>query len=245
MHSWILKVGFLILFCTSAFGSLDQNQVGSKSESPLESEKIKIENRSWTLSGEDEGIKTFRKDSTDDPIVSLRGEGVIDAPVAKVAQVLFDTSRATEWIDSLAETHVVKVLSDYVQVQYAHISTPPIIMKDREFVTRSSVHYNPKDKIIYVTTVPGDDSLVPPTDHIRGSLRGGFLMKPIEDGKKTFLITEMHGDPKGGVPKWIVNLFQAGWAKNTISSIRQQVKKPGIIEHPKVLEVMQKGAEVL
>jgi len=206
---------------------------------------IKIDDNRWARSGEVDGIKTFKKEVENDPIIALRGEGIIDASIAKVAQVIFDNSRAAEWVDSLADARVVKKISDYQQIGYAHVSTPPLIMKDREFVTLAGVHYNPQDKIIYVTLEPGDDSWVSPTNYIRGTIHGGYLLKSMENGKKTFLVTEMHGDPKGGVPKWIVNMFQAGWAKNTIRRIRDQVKKPDITEHLKVIEVMEKGEAIL
>jgi hypothetical protein len=206
---------------------------------------IEMDVKAWQESGESNGIKSYKREVANNPLIALRGEGVIDAPIAKVAQVIFDNSRATEWMDSLAETRIVKKVSEYAQVEYDHISTPPIIMKDREFVTLASVHYDPKVKTIYITLEPADDSLVPTTGYVRGTLRGGFLLRPLENGQKTYLVTEMHGDPKGDVAKWIVNLFQAGWARNTIERIREQVKKPSIIEHPKVVEVMQRGETIL
>jgi hypothetical protein len=206
---------------------------------------ISLDDKTWTHSGEGDGIKTFIKEAKNDPLIGLRGQGIIDAPIAQVAQVIFDNSRATEWVDSLADTRIVKKISDYEQIEYAHVSTPPIVLKDREFLTHASVHYRPKEKTIYVTLEPADNSLVPPTKYIRGTVNGGFLLKSIDDGKKTFLVTEMHGDPKGDVPKWIVNMFQGGWAKNTIERIRRQVKKPGIIGHPRVIEVMEKEETIL
>jgi hypothetical protein len=233
MNLGIAYIGLTWLVAVPAFASLEKTNF------------VNLEAKAWVGSGDADGIKTFIREIENDPIIGLRGEGVIDAPIAKVAQVIFDNSRATEWVDSLADTHIVKKISAYDQIEYAHVSTPPIILKDREFVTHASVHYNPQLKTIYVTLEPADDSLVPPTNYIRGALHGGFLLKPIANGQKTFLITEMKGDPKGDVPKWIVNLFQAGWAKNTIERIRAQVKKAGIIEHPKVIEVMEKGETIL
>jgi hypothetical protein len=233
MNLWILYTGLIVLVALPASASLEKPNY------------INLDDKSWVKSGEGDGISSFKRELENDPIIGLRGQGVIDAPVAKVAQVIFDTSRAAEWMESLADARVVKKVSEYEQITYSHISTPPIILKDREFVTHASVHYYPQEKTIYVTLEPADDSLVPRTNYIRGTVHGGFLLKPIENGQKTFLVTEMHGDPKGDVPKWIVNMFQTGWAKNTIERIRKQVKKPSIIEHPRVLEVMQKGETIL
>ncbi len=48
------------------------------------------------------------------------------------------------------------------------------------------------------------------------------------------MIVEIHADPKGSVPKWLVNLFQKGWPRNTIEGIRKQAAKADVKEHPVV-----------
>jgi hypothetical protein len=42
------------------------------------------------------------------------------------------------------------------------------------------------------------------------------------------LSIELHSDPKGWLPAWVVNLFQKDWARITIAGIRRQVKKPDL-----------------
>ena len=52
------------------------------------------------------------------------------------------------------------------------------------------------------------------------------------------MVAEIHADPKGSVAKWIVNMFQKGWPHNTITSLREQVKKPDIRDHAHLKEVL-------
>jgi len=39
-------------------------------------------------------------------------------------------------------------------------------------------------------------------------------------------------DPKGMIPKWMVNMFQKDWPLSTLRAIRLQVKKTDVFEHP-------------
>jgi hypothetical protein len=55
--------------------------------------------------------------------------------------VLVDTNRATEWIDRLVESRVVRQISETETIHYDHIGTP-IVMKDRDFVTRAKLEFD-------------------------------------------------------------------------------------------------------
>src|SRR5450432_275966 len=87
----------------------------------------------WEKFDEDDGIAVFRREVPGSAIIALRGEGVVNAPILRVASVLVDSSRATEWIDSLADTKVVRKLNDNEYIEWDHIVTP-VILKDRDFV---------------------------------------------------------------------------------------------------------------
>lgn len=192
----------------------------------------------WVRTGDDDGIASFTRDIPGSPIVALRGEGIVDAPIARVASVLFDYRRATEWIDSLEEARLVRMLGEHEFVEYDRAETPPIIMKDRDFVCHGRVDVDLVEQSLTMSLTPASDPAVPKTSkYVRGELSGFWKLKSIEGGKKTFVIAEMHGDPKGSVPKWLVNLFQKSWARSTINALRKQVAKPDIRVLPAVTAV--------
>jgi hypothetical protein len=182
----------------------------------------------WIQTSQDDDIITFKRDVPGSAIIALRGEGVIDAPLVRVASVLLDYKRATEWIDSLEETHVVRMLSATEFVEYDHNGTPPIIMVDRDFVCRGRIEVNVQQQTFIMNLWPTTDPAVPVGRYVRGTLRGYWKLQAIDHGTKTHVTAEMHGDPKGGVAKWLVNFFQKGWPRNTLESLRAQVAKPDI-----------------
>src|SRR4051812_35254452 len=76
----------------------------------------------WEQIADKEGVKVYRRSVPGSRLKSMRGVGVVDAPVRTVALVLLDDPRAPEWVDSLAESRVVRVLSPYEYVEYNHVA---------------------------------------------------------------------------------------------------------------------------
>jgi hypothetical protein len=191
----------------------------------------------WDKVGESDGIDVYRKEIPGDPVVALRGEGVVNAPITRVASVLLDESRSAEWIDSIVEAKLVKMYGPHEFLEYNHVGTP-FVLKDRDFLNRGKIEVDLKEKIMTVTLRSEEDAAMPPGKYVRGSLEGFWQLKAVDHGTRTYVIAEMHADPKGSVPKWIVNLFQKGWAHNTIESMRKQVAKPDIKVIPQVNEIL-------
>jgi len=196
----------------------------------------------WEKFGEEDGISVFRREVADSPIIALRGEGVVDAPILRVTSVLVDTSRSAEWIDRLAEVKVVRKLSENEHVHWTHVTTP-IVLKDRDFVYAVKLEFDPANKKVMLNYHSVYDSGAPKTDYIRGEFKyGTFTLTSIEGGQKTRVLAEVLADPKGSVAKWIVNLFQKSWAHKTIASLRRQVEKKDIVDQPRLKELLaQKG----
>jgi hypothetical protein len=119
-------------------------------------------------------------------------------------------------------------------IEYDHVATPPIL-KDRDFVCRGRLALDLANQTFAMLIEPTKDPAVPVNDdYVRGELRGFWKMQATAGGKKTYVMAEMLGDPKGSVPKWLVNLFQQSWAHSTLLSLRAQVAKKDIRIIPQV-----------
>ncbi len=195
---------------------------------------------SWEKVREDEGITVFRQEVPDSPIIAFKGIGVVSAPLARVISVVTDTPRTVEWMDSAAHARIVRKVSPLEQIIYTHIKSPPLI-SDRDFVTDAKGHFDATNKRFIVNIHSIVDAGAPPTSHVRGEiLHSSFVLTSIDGGRKTLVVTEIHADPKGSVPKWVVNLFQKNWPYNTIKNLRTQAAKPDIRESPELLALMAK-----
>jgi hypothetical protein len=182
----------------------------------------------WESVADKEGVKVYRRSEPGSPLKSMKGVGIVDAPVATVALVLLDDARAAEWVDSLAESRVVRMVTPHEYIEYNHVSMPwPV--HDREFVTHVSLGSDATTQTATIRSEPAPGNEVAPRPKIvRGTLASFYLLKAIDGGKRCELSIELHSDPKGAIPAWVVNFFQKSWALETIRGIRKQVKKPDL-----------------
>ena len=196
----------------------------------------------WEKIDESDGVLVFKQEVPGSDVIAFKGEGVINAPILRVGSVLVDVPRVPEWMDSVVEARTLRKASETEYIEYDHIETP-IVLKDRDFVTSNRLEVDVSAKQIRIITRSVEEPLAPKTSFVRGTiLSGRWVLTSIDGGQRTHMLTELHTDPNGSVPKWIVNLFQRGWAKNTIESLRKQVAKSDIQIHPQLkLELEKRG----
>jgi hypothetical protein len=182
----------------------------------------------WTPAGERDGIHIYRRESSEGGVVAMRGIGVVDGPLWKIASILLDTARAPEWVDNLKESRVVRRLSLDSYIEYNHVHMP-FIVKDRDFVSEVHIEVHPESRTFALVYRPADDAAVPATHNVRGDIVSGRIQAvSIVPGRQTELTAEVQADPKGFLPTWIVNFFQRNWPLTTFAAIRRQAAKGDI-----------------
>ena len=191
-----------------------------------------------------EGIKVEKREIEGSPVIAFRGEGVINAPLLKVASVIYDTKRAPEWIEKLEFSKVVKWLANDEWIVYAHVNTPPIIMKDRDFVSKVKLTIDTQKKIIRFTYANAIDPDAPETKYIRGELQDTTFILTAIDDDHTRVMGSVQCDPKGSVAKWIVNFFQSQWPVSTLRNLQKQVARADVKEDKKIIDLFNAAAAI-
>jgi hypothetical protein len=194
---------------------------------PAEGEQLpaqEVHPAAWEPVGELDGVQIFRRVVPGSRLFEVKGIGVVDAPVATVALVLLDDSRTPEWVDSVDDARIVRMLSPFEYIDYTHIRMPPLF-PDRELVTRVHLESIPATKTARITSQSTSDDEVPERRGVRARQRGLYLLESIDEGHRTRFTVEFHSDPGGGLPSWLVNYFQKDWAAESIAGIRRQAKK--------------------
>ena len=189
----------------------------------------------WKLLNEDEGVKSYKKVEEDSRTVAFRGEGEIDASPIRILSVLSDTERNHEWNTNLKKLVVIEKKSINHRIQYAETKVP-FPYKNREVVVEIKTEWDQKLGAIVIESKSIDDPRAPQdTGCVRAKLMyARYILKPINNWKSTHLTIEIHADPMGNIPGWLVNLFQKSWARKTIGGIRKRVVAPGINDNPEI-----------
>jgi START domain-containing protein len=186
----------------------------------------------WERIRSEDGILVYKKDVPGSSFVAFRGEGDVDGDLLRVGSVIVDVPREKEWLDSVVEARILRRVSDSEYIMYSHLGTP-VPLSDRDFVNDVTIQVDPASQTVTFRMRSVDDPAAPKTSYVRASLiDSSFTISPAADGKKTHVVAEIHCDPKGAIPSFVVNMFQRGWGYNTIQNLRRQVAKSQVATHP-------------
>ena len=195
----------------------------------------------WEKVTEEIGITVYKKKSETDGLLAFGGVGELDEPFLKVASVVMDVERLTQWMSDLEESKIIKWTSPMSYIEFDHVGTP-FIIKDREFLTEVKMKVSSDKKSISFENFDVEDPAVPKDKYVRGKLTGSnFEVSSLDEGRRTRFHAEIHCDPMGNLPKWVVNLFQKGWPIDTFNNLKKQLKKEDLKTHPKIIEIFGKG----
>jgi len=184
----------------------------------------------WTKLKEKDGISTFKKDLPNGALISFKGIGTVKASLKKVFNIIMDTQRAPEWVADMEKSQVLDwVKKPHTYIEYNHIKMP-LIIKDRDFISKVNM-IKESDKTILINYSTTDHKVN--SKNIRGEINGSYFRLTALGENETLIEGVVICDPKGLIPKWIVNLFQKNWPYDTISGIRKQALKKDLIEDPR------------
>ena len=221
---------------------------GAGTPSPVNDSNLAVKDTDyqWQKSCDTDGLTVYWSKVEKSNVIALKGEGIVDEPLDKVSSVIVDYTRGTEWIDSLVASKLVRDVSPTEFIEYDHVGIPfpfDTVITDRDFVTHVTVEYDAKTRRLTISYMPTQDELAPPLKKLtRGVMSCVFKLVPMSMEDQTYVEAEIHCDPRGSIPKWLVNFFQQGWPQTTFENLRKQVKKSDIKIVPIIADLLQQPA---
>jgi hypothetical protein len=121
----------------------------------------------WELVKKTDGISVYKWKPVNSNLYAAKANGVIFAPLERIASVLADGTRRKEWFPELIKTRVVRHISPLLRIEYMSVRTPfPVL--NRDFVYAGEVTCKGDLSYMKVRFTSLDDPDVPETDFVRG-----------------------------------------------------------------------------
>jgi NAD(P)-dependent dehydrogenase (short-subunit alcohol dehydrogenase family) len=181
---------------------------------------------SWQQIKQGDGITVYRHVVEGSPLKEFRGRGTVDAPVAAILAVFNDVPHATEWMDSCNGSRAVADISDSEKVVYNRTHAPwPV--SDRDAVLHNVARFDEAERRVELDFWSVDDAKEPPVKGVvrMPYLRGHWILWPSTDGQTTRVEYQVHANPGGALPSWLVNYVSRDLPWKTIEGLRAQVKR--------------------
>jgi hypothetical protein len=185
----------------------------------------------WELVSEKDGIKVYRKEVPGSPLVAFKGVRIMPVPITKVAQVILDedTEKKKLWIDMIMDFRIVEK-GPYESITYSAYDLPwPLT--DRDYVVHSHLKIDNEANQILINLKSVEHPKAPKTIGVRAQLVHSLYKLVPRPDRSTEVTVEIQTDPKGDLPKWLVNLVQKGWPANTLKKMEMQAVRPETKEH--------------
>jgi hypothetical protein len=180
----------------------------------------------WQPVRSDNGITVVRRTVAGTQLHEFQGTGIIEAPISVVMAVLNDTDHRREWMKESKEQRTLQQVNDRMVILYNRIGAPwPVA--DRDSVLRAVTVFDTRNKLVRIEIVSTTHPDAPP---VKGAVRMPFMVAhwylwPVEGGKWTRAEYQVHADPGGSLPDWLINLVSKKIPHDTISALREQVKR--------------------
>lgn len=189
---------------------------------------------SWELVSKDDGVRVSRKQVPGSNMFAFRGVMTANVHFAKVVQVFADSKSRRHWVDRWHSDKELSVKSPLERTYYIRFGLP-FPVSDRDYVLHTKAKPNPKRRILtaYIKSVNhpagGKKSCC-----VRGNVVGTYYkFEALPNSERTRLTVEVHTDPRGMLPAWLVNIIQKKWPYKTLRGLVRQAQKPGTPKHPR------------
>jgi hypothetical protein len=180
---------------------------------------------SWTPLGTTDGVQVSRKEVSGSDILAFKGTTVTDIPIGQVMAVFLEPKERKHWVDRFAEheTFDIAVDTETYRIRFAL----PFPISDRDYVLRA-VGKRDKEKGVYTVNIKSVNQPSAPANDccVRAQVYGTYYrFETVDGGKGTRMTVEVHTDPKGLLPVWLVNMIQEDWPSKTLSSLIARAKE--------------------
>jgi hypothetical protein len=180
----------------------------------------------WELVRSDDGVVVHRRVVAGSKLHEFRGVGVVQAPIAALLAVLDDAEHRVEWMKEAVVNARIEKIGRFDEVFYSRTGAPwPV--SDRDVVNRAHTVFDAENHVVRVEFTSTSHPSWPPKRGVvrMPSLHGHWSMWPEHGGAWTRIEYQLHADPGGLLPQWIVNLVSKKIPHDTIVGIRKQVQR--------------------
>ena len=186
----------------------------------------------WVNIGtERDGIQVSSRKMIGQSTYAFRGEGIVPAPVLKMASILTRYEEYDQWVDQMKRSSFRILHQESITnfIGYFLVKPPAIpfadwIVSNRDFEIQYDLQVESKDKIILKMNSTPDDAVASPDGVVRGTIFDSTYIVTSQSKEMSRVIVEINMTPNGSLPRTVVEYFQAEWPYKTLMALRRQAE---------------------
>jgi len=178
----------------------------------------------WTEANRTAEFVIFYRDDEKLQARQIQAVTEIDATPERVFAVLTDYEHLTEYMPFTKENTVLERRGEGDLIIYQYLSLP--VVSDRDYVMHTTHSRGPAGELrVTWDAIPG---VRPPRDGVVRVLlnRGGWVLEPLADGKRTRATYRLVTSPGGSIPRFAANLSNTRAVPALVDAVRRRSLDP-------------------
>lgn len=185
----------------------------------------KVDLTGWNKVYSKDGLDFYSKKIENSKLLAFKAVGVLDVNMGEMMAALRTVNTQMKWDKNTVKKETVEDISDIEAITYSE-SRIPWPFNNRDMVLHNKLFLDKEEKIFYVHTHSVEDQRYPKRKGlVRAQINfSRFRTKPLSLDK-TFVDFEVHVDPKGNIPAWIVNIVQKSFPYDFLTGLANFCRK--------------------
>ena len=187
----------------------------------------------WENLGVSDGVTVSRTQVSGSNMFAFRGEFIADVHISQLMAVFINPNERSNWVDRYHSHRTLDRVerpesNEMWEVYLIRFSLPPGI-SDRDYLLRTDLEVDTDRKVVTARLRSVVDRRAPENSCcVRAYTETFYEFTAIPGQNRTRMIVEVHTDPKGRLPAWLVNRIQRGWPSTTLSNMANRAKEDDI-----------------
>jgi ribosome-associated toxin RatA of RatAB toxin-antitoxin module len=177
----------------------------------------------WTPSKQKDGISSYTRAILDSKYKAVRGETILPVSTARLFAAINDAPACPEWADTCKESYIHQEISKHEFFIYT-LNDLPWPVKDRDVLAHVEWTQDSEGAIVMHSKAVKNK-----VAKIKGTVRielatAQWRFMPLDDGR-TAASFEIHMDPNGNIPSWLLNRLILNSPFSTFDNLAKQAAK--------------------
>ena len=179
---------------------------------------------SWELKKTEHDIKVYTRAKDSSAIKEYKVTMSLTASKEAILATILDAENIKNWNYKTTESRLIKQEGDSIFYVYMYNDLPWPVM-NRDFISKLTIN-RPDKNTITIAIVPGADTLAKRRKGVirMTKFKGTWLLKETANGT-TEVTQQIHGEPEGNLPLFIINSTLVSAPFNTFLKLREILKK--------------------
>ena len=177
----------------------------------------------WDLAKEGKGIEVYTRKVGGSKFKEYKGIMTVEAPLSGLVALVDDASAYPKWIDTCKEGKTLKRISP--KESYVYTVNKAFPVANRDAIVRNVILQDPETLAVTIEIEGKPDSIPVNEKLVRVTyIKGFWRFTPLDQGKVE-VVYQVHNEPGGGIPAWLVNSFVVKQPFRTLVNMQKMVKE--------------------